>query len=419
MTAPSPEVPRRGAPARTTGATQRTSSFSVTAPRTSLTVDAERRGSFGVDVKNETAQDERVVVTIHPESGAATGSAAADGAWFGADQQLPLRGGVSEHLTVDVTVPPAVPPGSYAFTPVAYSADGDPAETEARGPRMTLAVPALPMPPVPWWRRWWWLLALGVVLVLAVGAVLFFLLRPPGTATVPDVAGRPAAEATTLLGEAGLDVSRADEATGSAAPETALRTDPPAGAEVEQGATVSLVVAVAPPSVSIPGDLVGLPLAEARSLVEAAGLTVSEVVQQPSSVPPGVVIGSEPPAGQAVEPLSGVRLVVSSGMGTVTVPPVVGLSVTVATSRLGEAGLQVQAQIPALCRLTPCRVQSQDPGAGIVVPGGTVVRLTASALLSTPEVTLLPRPTRTLLEPLPDVVGPPGPQPGPLVQPGG
>lgn len=220
------------------------STFSVTSPSTAVPVDgATRKASFAVDVKNEGTATERVVVTVRAGAGGA-GEDAADPAWFGPEQQRTLQPATSEQFLLAATVPPTLAPGSYGFVPVAYSADRDPAETEARGPSMSLVVPTQPPPPPPWWRRWWWLLALGVVLLAAVGVVLWLVLRGSDV-QVPEVAGQAVAQATQTLQDAGFDVQRTDEESGEEAG-TALRTDPAAGTSAPEGSTVELFVATAP-----------------------------------------------------------------------------------------------------------------------------------------------------------------------------
>lgn len=154
---------------------QTLSAYSITVPRTDLTLDpAKRTGQFTVDVKNEQSALDRVVLDI---VAVGTGASAADPAWFLVDRHLraiPPDG--SEQFLVSVTVPEGVAAGSFQVQPVAYSSDHPPDDTKVAGPLITVTLPPPPLPTkVPWWRRWWWpwwLIAAGALVLVAVVVVV-------------------------------------------------------------------------------------------------------------------------------------------------------------------------------------------------------------------------------------------------------
>ncbi len=127
--------------------------------------------------------------------------------------------------------------------------------------------------------------------------------RPP--TDVPDVVGRKKNPARNVLEEAGFVVVEIPVATNQVSPNRVMNQSPPGGTQAPEGSTVTIEVAVNPGDVrfEVP-NVVGLKLAEARSILAAAGLTV-EVNQQAESedgsIPPGrgKKVWSQDPGGGA------------------------------------------------------------------------------------------------------------------------
>jgi PASTA domain len=277
--------------------------FSVTVPETKVLADRDtRRAAFSIDVKNESAAAERVVVAMRSDGAAGTGVLPAQPAWFGDVQQRPLAAGLSQQFAVNVSVPESVAPGTYGFVPIAYSADRDPEETAAAGPTMSLVLPA-PLPPQPpWWRRWWpwWLVAAVAVLALVVAAVVVVRALTDDSVPVPPVAGQPAPQARQRLQALGLRVVERTQPSERTV-DTALSTEPPEGTKVKPGTEVTLVVALADRRVTVPSDLVGLPQELAQQRLADLGLQVT-VQQQGLFIPPFTVVAIDPPGGTKVLP---------------------------------------------------------------------------------------------------------------------
>lgn len=180
------------------------SAYSITTPRTGLTVDAKSRTSqFTVDVKNEQPVLDRVVLAI--ESAGARTSAADPK--FLVDRNLrsiPPEGSEQYLVTVEAKT---VPVGTHRFRPVAYSADRPPDDTKVNGPLMTLTIPKIPPPPpLPWWRRrWpWWLVAAGIVLAVAIAVTVVVIARSgserpsaPTSSAAPTSPAAPTGPAAT------------------------------------------------------------------------------------------------------------------------------------------------------------------------------------------------------------------------------
>jgi beta-lactam-binding protein with PASTA domain/predicted Ser/Thr protein kinase len=155
----------------------------------------------------------------------------------------------------------------------------------------------------------------GTVVVLVVS-------NGPGAETVPDVTGRTPEEAANALGRAGFEAVRGpDEYSNSIEEGRVIRTDPPAGSSVQQGARVTYIVSRGPepPSeVEVP-DVTGLDANTATQRLRQEGFNVSqssEAVADPSR--DGQVIRQSPTGGSTAAPGSTVRIVVGELAQTTT-----------------------------------------------------------------------------------------------------
>lgn len=235
---------------------------------------------------------------------------------------------------------------------------------------------------------WPWIaLAAALILLGLLGAWMTGLFGQKGV-LVPDLKGKTPAEARTLLQERKLTLGAVTTQTDANVPKGQIvDQSPAANTPVSQGAVIAVVVSSGVPKVTVP-DVTGIDEASATSQLEQAGFKVTVVPEYSTSVDEGQVIRTEPAAGEELAQGSEVRLVVSRGQQTVTVPSVVGSSLSSAKSELADAGLKVSttqqySDEPA------GRVISQNPGQGIVVAAGTTVTLVVSKgqnLVTVPNV---------------------------------
>ncbi|MEU5156263.1 PASTA domain-containing protein [Glycomyces sp. NPDC021274] len=163
---------------------------------------------------------------------------------------------------------------------------------------------------------------------------------------VPNLAGLTEAKAREELAAFTAEVKVEHEYSVDAAAGEITRTDPPAGEEVNAGATVTLFVSDGFPPNKVP-DVVGLTEADARAAIETAGLPVGEVTERTSdTIAEGLVIEQDPSPDTPVGPENPVNLVVSSGPEMIAVPDVLGMDVDDATEELESLGFTVKtAQI--------------------------------------------------------------------------
>jgi serine/threonine-protein kinase len=228
----------------------------------------------------------------------------------------------------------------------------------------------------------------------ALALVLFLLARnllddedgtTPTLVTVPNVVGESRRSAETILEDEGLTVGEVVPSPAPAddpelEPGTVLEQDPAADEEVEEGTEVTLTVVESPDAVLIPTGLTGGDPDEVRLALEALGLVVGPIQQEPSdTVDAGAVTRIEPPEGSEVQPGDTVTIFVSTGPQVVTVPNVTCLSVGQAGARLRELGLEPslspdRVPLNPLCR-NPNKVASQDPAPNSQATTGDTVTL--------------------------------------------
>ena len=171
-------------------------------------------------------------------------------------------------------------------------------------------------------RRWPW--ALAAVLLVALGAGGFFLaeqLRTP-THEVPDLVGRQVADIELVAADNDWVVEEKKTRRDGSELGEIVSTDPAAGEQLAEGATLVVVVSEGNTLVDVPTDLVDRPLAEVQPELEAAGLTVAAEEQFDEEIAVGnvvAVVGDLPerlPKGETV------TLQVSNGPAPRVVPDI-------------------------------------------------------------------------------------------------
>ena len=205
---------------------------------------------------------------------------------------------------------------------------------------------------------------------------------------VPNVTGQTQAGATTAIQSANLTVGSVTFApSNTVALGKVISQNPAATTVVTVGSSVSLVISSGPAPATVP-NVVGLTQSSASSAIVAAGLTLGSVtISNSNSVPAGSVISQSPAAGTQANAGSPVNLVVSGGLGQVTVPNVAGLTQAAASNALQAAGLVTGTITTSPSNSVPAgSVISQSPLAGISVSGGSAVNLVIST--GTDQVTV-------------------------------
>ena len=213
--------------------------------------------------------------------------------------------------------------------------------------------------------------------VVGYGVAVFVLFPSPIFAraqAVPRVLGLELEQASQSLLDAGLTPSDTAWVSHPNQPaSTVVWQEPPPGVAVQPGTGVALSVSRGPQRVPIP-DVAGYEQQLARRLIEAAGLTVASIDTSTSPQERGVVVTTSPRAGQSRPPGFGVRLYVSVGAATISVPNLSGLSLDEARELLEQSGLALgTTQARTSTASEPGLIIEQNPAAGTLSAPGAAV----------------------------------------------
>ena len=132
----------------------------------------------------------------------------------------------------------------------------------------------------------------------------------PEQVTVPDVTGQDIEDARAQLERLGLDVDVSREENADAEPGTVTSQDPSSG-RVDEGSTVSLIVAKEPEDVTVP-DVVGRTESSASEALSAAGLEVDIEEEPVDSLDDDDRVLRQSPAGDGRAP-RGSRVTITVG----------------------------------------------------------------------------------------------------------
>lgn len=209
-------------------------------------------------------------------------------------------------------------------------------------------------------------LARGATIALTVS------LGPPMVDVPQALAGEVLDDATAKLEQAGLALGAVARQHSEDVPaDVVIGLAPETPAQVPKGDPVGLVVSGGPAPRTVPSNLAGQSLGDARAQLEQLGLDVATRTQSSETVSEGIVLGVEPSGGTQVQRDSTVTLVVSSGPPMVVVPEVAGLSAADAATKLQSAGLVVSSTQGSPAN----KATGTTPAAGKSVRRGTAVTI--------------------------------------------
>jgi beta-lactam-binding protein with PASTA domain len=137
-------------------------------------------------------------------------------------------------------------------------------------------------------------------------------------------------------------------------------------------AAAVLVLLLSPKEVTLP-QLSGLTKNVALARLRGLGLRGEPSYAANASVPSGQVVSQRPPAGSEVKPHTSVVIVVSTGVGSATVPSLAGASEEKARERLLAIGLRPEVKPRHSEEVANGVVISTDPAAGHPVAKGASV----------------------------------------------
>lgn len=213
---------------------------------------------------------------------------------------------------------------------------------------------------------------------------------------VPDVIGRDASQAETILAANGFHAAIHRQRSLHGGDGRIQGQSPSPGESEPRGSTVVLTVAAGSSSTSsssggpsgrglsaLVPNVVGLAVEEAKARLSTARLSAVLVRESSEKVPVDLVIASTPAAGAAVKEGSTVTLTVSDGPPIpepVGVPALTGLAVKTAEAKLSETDLTPgRGAVNESSETVPSgSVIRSNPPAGTSVAKGSTVTLTVS-----------------------------------------
>jgi serine/threonine-protein kinase len=226
--------------------------------------------------------------------------------------------------------------------------------------------------------RFWKWIGIGAAMLLAGYLTAFFLIFPApilaGHQAVPRVLGLTVAEAQAEVQKSKLQTADGGSEPHPTAPAgVVVWQDPPPDVIAPEGTKVTLVSSAGPPKIPVP-DVSKLDATLAQSLIQAAGLVVSQVESVQADSLAGLAMMTRPPAGTALTPGAGLTIVVSRGAPTIPIPDLLGMGSADARTRLEMESLQLGTVTRRrTADAAPGTVVGQSPAAGTLAAPGTVI----------------------------------------------
>jgi serine/threonine-protein kinase len=229
----------------------------------------------------------------------------------------------------------------------------------------------------------WW----GGTLLLAVLVMDQFVMpafvRRGEEFPLPDVTSLSMEDARARLEELGLVLQLAGSEYSPARLEgTVLSQEPPAGTLVKTGRPVAVVISKGSEMVRVP-YLVGVTVRQAHLTLSDLGLVPGDIDWGYSdSLPPEVVLESNPGAGTLIAKGGRVALVVNQGgvQDTLAMPNLVGMALEQAGAQLTSLGLELGVTIRQYSKdLIPGTVLEQSEPPGTFVKRGDVIDVVVAA----------------------------------------
>ena len=223
------------------------------------------------------------------------------------------------------------------------------------------------------------LIAIGgvvVALVVIAGSTLLTRSHAPVSPSlqVPNVVGLTESQARALLPNFTINIQSGPSST---IPKGRISGQVPlADSKVIPGSSITLTESSGAGNTSVPINLVGLSLADARSALTAVGLSVAQTVSVDSNQAPGTVLGVNPSPGSIL--LAGAGVVLQIASGSLQIPNLVGFTEVQAITTLTQAGFLVRTAT-AFDSTQPLQtVLAQAPDAGTTQSIGSAVTITVN-----------------------------------------
>ena len=216
----------------------------------------------------------------------------------------------------------------------------------------------------------------ALFLLAAVIGIGWYALGPGSKIVVPSLAGSNVKEAKVVLDNLGLSLKVGSEEFSEDIPEgKIIKSDPAGGGRVAEGGEVTVFLSKGKERIDIP-NLVGLTPEAAQAKLKESSLATSEITEEFSSdVAAGLVMRSNPIAGERVKRDSNVSLVISKGIEKLELLNYQGKSGEQALTELSEAGFEVNTKYVFSEDLPAGAVVAQNPTTGEAEKGSKITLL--------------------------------------------
>jgi serine/threonine-protein kinase len=212
------------------------------------------------------------------------------------------------------------------------------------------------------------------------GSKINLVINGPQKVLVPNVIGKPQADALAALQVSGLTIGAITQSfDATAVVGTVMSQTPTAGVEVPKATSVAFTVSKGPQSVSVP-SVIGQTEAAATDALTKAGFKASSVRQSSDTVPTGQVISQAPTSGTPAKVGDSVTITVSQGPQAITVPSVVGQTLVSATDLIQAQRLIVKIVEKSSTAADVGKVIDQSPTSGTTAKPGDAVTITVGKL---------------------------------------
>ncbi|TDD63648.1 Stk1 family PASTA domain-containing Ser/Thr kinase [Actinomadura rubrisoli] len=258
----------------------------------------------------------------------------------------------------------STPPAATRHTAV-LDAETRPAEYAPRPTKADRAIGALTGRYV--------LVAIGAIAAMILGWAVWYQTSGQYDHVPERIVGMKVADARGKLEGGGLDVRVARAVYDDRVRKGQVaKSDPPGGARVAKGQTVTLTPSKGRTPKEVP-DVEGKSLDDAKGILQDKGFTIGRTSTNTSqTVAKDKVIGTDPPSGERLSPDEPVNVVLSSGM---SMPELVGGNGDSAANRLRSMGLEVNVDKRKVDGKPPNTVVSQNPPQGTGVSRGDEVTI--------------------------------------------
>lgn len=186
--------------------------------------------------------------------------------------------------------------------------------------------------------------SLGILAFIVILLVIFNMNygKSIPTVLVPSVVNSTSQEAQSAIAAINLVPNLQNRFSDTVVSDVVIDQDPPAGTEVNEGATINIYVSVGPELPHMPG-VIGMQVEDARALLKQQNITnISIIEQTDGNYPDGTVIGQTPSENDTFTPNDRITLTVKSSASELSqkAPSVMNASLPEALETLKALGFK-------------------------------------------------------------------------------